>query len=69
MNIGTLNRGSYFGESQILKQQSLNYFGDVIAGKNPQDKHSKVTFIKLSREDFERIPYYERKRIIEEHWR
>ena len=63
MNIGNLNRGSYFGESQVLKHQSLNYFGDVVAGKNPQDTTSKVTFIKLTREDFERIPYYERKRI------
>ena len=51
-----VQRGFYFGESTIFKRQSLDYFGDIIAGDN-----SDVVCMKLNRSDFERIPHFERK--------
>jgi len=48
-----LHQGEIFGESICLKQQSLDYFGPIYAS-------SEVRLIKLTRFDFERIPFYER---------
>jgi len=54
-------RGDYFGESMLFRMQSLNFYGDIVAGKD------KVTTLQISREGFEQIPFYEIKNIMKIH--
>ena len=57
---GTLTRGEYFGECLALQQQSVDYFGDIYAGKDLNDTTSQVKMLKITPKTLNRIPYYER---------
>ena len=57
-----IQRGFYFGDSTFFKMQSIDYFGDIVAGDD-----GPVVCIKLSKKCFERIPYFERHIIMKQH--
>ena len=54
-----MRRGSHVGTHTMFKQQSLDFFGDVVAGRKNQSDDEDIVLFRFSRKCFERIPIFE----------
>lgn len=69
---GGVHRGEFFGESNLLRRVGLEYFGDVVAEGNggafsttENAEDDCVVCLYISWENFQRIPHYEIKKIVD----
>ena len=55
MHISEISRSDAFGASGILKQVSLDYFGDIVAGSKFSKHGKEIVCLYLEANDFRRI--------------